>query len=93
MSSTKDEFTMTCDTTKEILYIQSILDKINIHQQEATSLFIDNNCTLFMANVQQITRQTHHMDIKHLIHRLYSLGNIIPSYATAYNLERPHTTV
>ena len=65
MSSTEAEFTAACDAAKAILYIRSILDEINISQDEATTLYIDNNGALLMANAQQPTRQTHHMDIKH----------------------------
>ena len=65
MRSTEAEFTAACDAAKAILYIQSILDKINVPQDEATTLFIDNNGALLMANAQQPTRRTRHMDIKH----------------------------
>ena len=65
MSSTEAEFTAACDAAKAILYIRSILDKINISQDEATTLYIDNNGALLMANAQQPTRRTRHMDIKH----------------------------
>ena len=65
MSSTKAEFTAACDAAKAILYIRSILDEINVPQDEATTLFIDNNGALLMANAQQPTRRTCHMDIKH----------------------------
>ena len=65
LSSTKAEFTAACDAAKAILYICSILDEIHVPQDEATTLFIDNNGALLMANAQQPTRRTHHMDIKH----------------------------
>ena len=65
MSSTEAEFTAACDAAKAILYIRSILDEINISQDEATTLYIDNNGALLMANAQQPTRRTRHMDIKH----------------------------
>ena len=56
MSSTETEFTAACDAGKAILYIRSILDDINIPQEEATTLFIDNNGALLTANAQQPTR-------------------------------------
>ena len=65
MSSTEAEFVAACEAGKAILYIRSILDEINIPQDEATTLFIDNNGALLMANAQQPTRRTRHMDIKH----------------------------
>ena len=65
MSSTKAEFTAACDAGKAIIYIRSILNKIGVDQNEATTLFIDNNGALLMGNAQQPTRRTRHMDIKH----------------------------
>lgn len=50
LSSTEAEFTAACDARKSILYIRSILDEINVPQDEATTLFIDNNGALLMAN-------------------------------------------
>jgi hypothetical protein len=41
-----------------------ILEQIGIHLKEATILFEDNNSALFMANAQQPTKWTQHMDIK-----------------------------
>ena len=63
MSSTKAEFTAACDAGKAIIYIRSILNKIGVDQNEATTLFIDNNGALLMGNAQQPTRRTWHMDI------------------------------
>ena len=57
LSSTESEFTVAC---KAILYVRSILDEIGIPQNEATTLFIDNNGTLLMGNTQQPTRRTCH---------------------------------
>jgi hypothetical protein len=38
---------------------------IGLEQHEATVLFEDNNGALLMANAQQPTKRTRHMDIKH----------------------------
>ena len=67
MSSTEAEFTAACNAAKAILYIRSILDEINIQQDEATTFFIDKNGALLMANAQQPTQRTRHMDIKHFV--------------------------
>ena len=66
-SSTEAEFTAACEAAKSILYIRSILDEIGIPQDNATQLFIDNNGALMMANAQQPTRRTKHMDIRKLV--------------------------
>ena len=65
LSSTEAEFIAACDAGKAILYVRSILNEIGVDQNEATTLFIDNNGALLMGNAQQPTRRTRHMDIKH----------------------------
>ena len=64
LSSTEAEFTAACDAGRSILYVRSILDEINMPQDSATPLFIDNNGALLMGNAQQPTRRTKHMDLK-----------------------------
>ncbi len=63
-SSTEAEFTAACDAGKLILYFRSLLQDAGIEQQHATILYEDNNGALLMANAQQPTRCTRHMDIK-----------------------------
>ena len=65
LSSTESEFTAACDAAKSILYVRSILEEIHIPQPNATVLYIDNNGALLMANAQQPTRRTRHLDLKH----------------------------
>ena len=64
LSTTEAEFTAACDAGKAILYVRSILEEINVPQDMATTLFIDNNGALLMGNAQQPTRRTRHMDLK-----------------------------
>jgi dUTP pyrophosphatase len=64
LSTTEAEFTAACDAGKAILYVRSILDEINLPQEEATTLFIDNNGALMMGNAQQPTRRTRHLELK-----------------------------
>lgn len=64
LSSTEAEYTAACDAGKAILYVRYILDEINMPQESATTLYIDNNGALMMGNAQQPTRRTRHMDIK-----------------------------
>lgn len=63
-SSTEAEFTAACDAGKMILFFRSILAELGIEQQNASVLYEDNNGALMMANAQQPTRRTRHMDIK-----------------------------
>lgn len=65
-SSTEAEFTAACDAGKAILYVRSILDEIDMPQDTATTLYIDNNGALLMGNAQQPTCRTKHMDIKNM---------------------------
>ena len=64
-SSCEAEFTAACEAAKSICYVRSILDEINVPQKDATTLFIDNQGALLMADAQQPTRRTRHIDIKH----------------------------
>jgi len=64
-SSKEAEFVAACNTAKMILFFRSILQDVGIEQREATILFEDNHGALMMANAQQPTRRTRHMDIKY----------------------------
>ena len=64
LSTTEAEFTAAADAGKAILYVRSILSEINLPQDQATTLYIDNNGALLMGNAQQPTRRTRHMDLK-----------------------------
>jgi hypothetical protein len=63
-SSTEAEFTAACDMGKMILYFRSILANLGFKQENATVMYEDNMGTLLMANAQQPTRRTQHMDRK-----------------------------
>ena len=65
MSSTESELIAAVEAGKYILYLQSILEEIGLEQQDATVLFEDNQGALLMANAQQPTKRTRHMEIKH----------------------------
>jgi hypothetical protein len=64
-SSTEAEFVAACDTAKLILFYRSLLQDVGVDQSEATVMYEDNNGALLMANAQQPTRRTRHMEIKH----------------------------
>lgn len=66
-STTEAEFSAACDAGKAILYIRSILEEIQVPQEKATTLYIDNNGALLMGNAQKPTRRTRHMDIKKFV--------------------------
>ena len=57
-SSCEAEFTATCEAGNSICYVRSILDENNIPQTDATTLFIDNQGALLMADAQQPTKRT-----------------------------------
>jgi hypothetical protein len=64
-SSTEAEFVAACETGKMILFYRSLMEDLGLEQSDATVLFEDNNGALLMANAQQPTKRTRHMDIKH----------------------------
>ena len=62
LSSTEAEFMAACDAGKTVLYLRTILEEMGVEQNEATLLFEDNQGALMMANAQQPTRRTRHLD-------------------------------
>lgn len=65
LSTTEAEFVAACDAAKIILFFRSIFEDLGIPQEDATILYEDNTGALMMANAQQPTKRTRHMDIKH----------------------------
>jgi hypothetical protein len=65
LSSTEAEFTAAAEAGKTTLYLRSILYELGFSQDLATVVFEDNTGALHMANAQQPTRRTRHMDTKH----------------------------
>jgi hypothetical protein len=47
-----------------ILYYRALLEDLGIPQHDATIMFEDNRGALFMANAQQPSNRTRHIDIK-----------------------------
>ena len=64
LSSTEAEFTAAAKAGKTTLCLQSISCKLGYQQHKPTTLYIDNHGALFMANAEQPTRRTRHMDTK-----------------------------
>jgi hypothetical protein len=63
--STSDaEWVSACDLGKQSLYFRSILDDLGMPQHHATVLYEDNRGALFMANAQQTSARTRHIDIR-----------------------------
>jgi hypothetical protein len=67
MSSTEVEFTASVEAGKYMLYIRLILNQLGLPQNIATTLYGDNQGALLMANQQQPTKGTRHMNIKHFV--------------------------
>jgi hypothetical protein len=64
LSSTEAEFTAASEAGKTTLYLRSILHELGFSQYLPTILYEDNTGALHMANAQQPTRRTRHMDTK-----------------------------
>jgi hypothetical protein len=65
LSSTEAEFTAASEAGKTTLYLRSILHELGFSQYLPTILYEDNTGALHMANAQQPTRRTRHMDTKY----------------------------
>lgn len=64
-SSTEAEFIAACDTAKMILFFRFLLEELGVEQQVATIMYEDNTGALLMANAQQPTKRTRHIEFKH----------------------------
>jgi hypothetical protein len=58
LSLTEAEFVAATEAGKAILYVKTMLEEIGIEQKFTTTLYIDNNGALNMANQQQPTHNT-----------------------------------
>ena len=47
------------------MYARSILNDLNVPQDNATVLFEDNRGALLMAQQRQLTKRTRHMEVKY----------------------------
>jgi hypothetical protein len=65
LSSTEAEFIAASEAGKYILYIRTILKEIGLPQHLATILYEDNQGALLMANAQQPTKRTRHVETRH----------------------------
>jgi len=62
LSSSEAEFVAACEAGQMILYLRTILEEMGVDQDEPTLLYEDNQGALLMANAQQPTRRTRHIE-------------------------------
>ena len=65
-SSTKAEFIAAAEASKLTLYLRSMINNLDIHQDEATTLYEDNTAATSMAKTSRPTTRTGHMEIKNV---------------------------
>ena len=65
LSSTDAEFVAAAEAGKFILYVRTIMEEIGLPQDMATVLYEDNQGALLIANAQQPTKRTRHVETKH----------------------------
>ena len=65
LSSTEAEFYALSEAGKLTLYVRSILDELGISQNEATSVYEDNQGCLHMTQSQKPTKRTRHVDMRY----------------------------
>ena len=66
-SSTEAEFTNMADADKAALYLKWILEELGIIMTESTPIHANNQGAIIMANSQQTTRRTRHVEMKHFV--------------------------
>ena len=66
-SSTEAEFQSMTDAGKTAIYLRSILEEVSLEQLEPTEIEVDNRGARQLANAQQPTRRTRHIDMKDFV--------------------------
>ena len=66
-SSTEAEFTNMADAGQAALYLKWILEELGIIMFSATPIHADNQGAIRLANSQQPTRRTRHVEMKHFV--------------------------
>jgi hypothetical protein len=66
LSSTEAEWVAAWEIGKTVLYFRSLFEDLGQPQHSATTLYKDKRGALFMANQQQASNRTQHIDIKHV---------------------------
>ena len=67
ISRTESEFATVTKAGAAILYVHTILEELRIPQINTATLYINNNGAINMANNQQATKYTRHIELKHFI--------------------------
>ena len=65
MSTTESKFVAASNAGKLTLYLRSVLDQLGLDTSGAMPLYEDNTAAIAMANDQQPTRRTRHLDIRY----------------------------
>jgi hypothetical protein len=76
-SSTEAEFTNMADAGKAALYLRWILLELGIIQHSPTPILADNAGAVKMANANQPTRRTRHVEMKHFVILQWTDDNLI----------------
>jgi hypothetical protein len=66
-----------CDAAKEIIWLQDILTELSILEEEACTLYQDNQGAIFIENNNAISQRTKHIDIRYYYIREQILMNKI----------------
>ena len=65
LSSTEAEYIAACELVKELIPIRRILQELGQIQNEPTQVLIDNQSTIKIANSEESTARTKHIDLRH----------------------------
>lgn len=66
-SSTEAKFVDIADAGKVVLYIRWILEELRIFQTKPIPVQADNTGAIAFANTHKLTRQTRHIELKHVV--------------------------
>jgi len=65
VSSTESEYIALADTSKECMWIRSFLEELKCKQLEPTTIYVDNQSTIHLANNPVVHKRSKHIDVRY----------------------------
>lgn len=87
LSSTEAEYVALSETTKEILWIQQLINELKPKYVGCVEIFVDNTSAMSIANEEAFRARTKHIDIRHHhIRQQLELGKIKLSHVSTNHM-------
>jgi hypothetical protein len=65
LSTTEAEYVALCEVTKEIVWLQDMLEGLQLYKKETVTVFQDNQSTIALATNSKVSRRSKHIEVKY----------------------------